>query len=199
MKTLRRISIALTAVGAVMAYFQSDSEFDTLPFPAAGLSIRMQAKVKSAGEYHLVVAMPLTNDDLSLGLGSDIQLCSLTVQVARDYNGPIITNVEVTSISLVSEFGFGKIQYYSGGSWYLNPGTYDIDIKSRKTCLAAVSRGATISLEGQIIHPTETFLWDSLRHACGVVFFWIGIIGLLVCEFKRREKYDDGERSPGVD
>jgi hypothetical protein len=186
MKNLRRILIVLTVVGGAMAYFQSDSEFDTLPFPAAGLSVRMQAKVKSAGEYHLIVAMPRTNDDLSLG--SDIQACSLSVQIAHDYNGPIIANAEVTSISLGSEFGFGKIQYYTGGSWYLKPGTYDIDIQSRKTCQAAMSRGATISLEEQIRQPTETFLWNSIRHECGVVFFWIGVIGLVVCERKRPDK-----------
>jgi hypothetical protein len=189
MITLRRIFIALTAVGAVMAYFQSDSEFDTLPFPAGGLAVRMQAKVKSGGEYHLVVAMPLTNDDLSQGLGSDTQACSLTVQIAKDYNGPIITNAEVTSISLGSEFGFGKIQYYTGGSWHLIPGTYDIDIQSRKSCQAAMSRGATISLEEQIRKPTETFLWSSLRRGCGILFFWSGIIGLSGCEFRKAPKH----------
>jgi|GEM_PF-4253767 len=187
MKTLRRILLGLTVVGAVMTYFQSDSEFDTLPFPAAGLSVRMQAKIKSDGEYHLVVAMPLTNGDLSLGIGADTQSCSLAIQVAQDYNGPIVTNVQVSSISLGSEFGFGRIQYYSGGSWYLKRGTYDIDIKSQKTCQAAVSRGATISLEGQIMHPTESFLWQSLRHACGMVFFWVGVVGLFAFELRSRK------------
>jgi hypothetical protein len=184
-KILRRIFIVLTAVGAVMAFFQSDSdsEFDTLPFPGAGLSVKMQAKVKSAGQYHLVVAMPLTNDDLSVGLGSDVQSCALTVRIAQDYNGPIIANSEVTTISLGSEFGFAKIQNYTGGYWHLNPGTYDIDIQSRKNCQAALTRGATISLEEQIDKPTETFLWNSLRHRCGILFFWTGIIGLSACDW----------------
>jgi hypothetical protein len=192
MKILRRVFIVLTALGAVMAYFQPGSEFDVLPFPAAGLSVRLRATVKDAGEYHLVVAMPVTNDDVALG--DDTQSCSLTVRIAKDYNGPIVTNSEVTSISLEDEFGFAKTQDYRGGSWYLKPGVYDVDILSRKTCQAAVSRGATISLEEQIFHPTERFLWDSLRHECGVVFFWVGIVGLSVCEFKKPRGQPDGEK-----
>jgi hypothetical protein len=91
----------------------------------------MQASVKEAGAYHLVIAMPVTNSDLSAGLSDDTQACSLNVRIAKDFNGPIVATSEVTSIRLEYEFGFGKTQSYEGGSWYLKPGVYDVDVLSR--------------------------------------------------------------------
>jgi hypothetical protein len=195
MKILRWGFIVLTFVGVAMAYFESDSgsAFDVLPFPAAGLSVRLRATVKDAGEYHLVVAMPVTNSDLSTGLSDDTQACSLNVRIAQDYNGPIVATLEVTSIRLEYEFGFGKTQSYEGGSWHLKPGVYDVDILGRKTCQAAVSRGATISLEEEIIEPTKTFLWDSCGTSAVLVSSGLGLLGFRCVNSKGVGYNADGE------
>ena len=142
MKMLRRICIALVVLGSLLLFLQTDSAFDTLPLPGAGLSVKMAAAVKTSANYHLVVAMPETNE--SLALGEETVPCSLIIRIAQPNKEPIVT--DVTSLSRTSEYGFAKVQYYSGGSWYLTPADYEIEIKSREVCRAANSRGPPFRL-----------------------------------------------------
>ena len=153
----------------------------------------MAAEITTKGNYRLVVAMPKTND--SLTLDSETVPCSLNVQITEPDIKPILT--DVTSLTLASEYGFARVQYYFGGSWSLKPGNYEIEIKSRAGSDAVMIRGATVSLEQETTHVTENFLKDILQYWSGTLCLWAGILGLVVCEFKRPGIYES-KRPPRV-
>jgi len=46
-------------------------------------------------------------------------------------------------------------------------------------------RGATLSLERQTTHVTENFLVNVLRFYGGVLFLCAGLLGIIICEFKK--------------
>jgi hypothetical protein len=122
---VRRICIGLTAIGAVLLFFQSDSDtdFGTVPLPGVGLSVKMGNEIKTQGNYHLSVGMPVTNEDA--GLAEESLPCSLAVKITQA-SKDVISN-EVTSLVASSEFGFAKVEYYMGGSWHLKPGKCDVE------------------------------------------------------------------------
>lgn len=181
--SMRRVCIGLIAIGTALLFFQSDTDtdFGTLPFPGAGFSVKMGGEVKTEGNYHLTAGMPITNEDA--GLAEETVPCSLAVRITQQ-NHDTISN-EVTSLVAGSEFGFSKVENYTGGSWHLKPGKYDVEVKSLKGCKAAMSRGATISFEKEITKPTEQYLQGVLRHWCGVWFLWGGTVGIVLCEFRK--------------
>ncbi|HXI52320.1 MAG TPA: hypothetical protein VNH84_12465 [Candidatus Saccharimonadales bacterium] len=143
MKIARRICIVVTTVGALMLAVPHDQFFDTLPFPAAGLTVKMTADIAHDGDYHLVAAMPEVGQQLALS--EESVPCTLAVTLARSGHPPI-TN-QITSISRYAEFGFGRIQYYKSADWHLGRGEYEISIAGVEDCPAAISRGATVSIE----------------------------------------------------
>jgi hypothetical protein len=181
MKIFRRVCICLIATGAILLFAKSDSRFETVPFPAAGLTVKMIADVKTDGDYCLEALMP--RPDQGNTLGEETVPCSLIVTLIR--NGkPSITN-QVPSLSLSSEFGFARIQYFEATPWHLSPGQYEVEITSRENCKAAVSRGAALSLEQKQTGITERFLIGVLRYWSGVFFLCAGLLGIIFCEFKK--------------
>jgi len=141
----------------------------------------MEAEVKTEGDYYLRASM--AKADKSLTLDNESVPCTLTVCITRE-GKPRIKN-EVTSLSRYAEYGFAEIQYYKGGGWHLAPGEYEIEISSRENCSAAMIRGATLSLERQTTHVTENFLVNVLRFYGGVLFLCAGLLGIIICEFKK--------------
>jgi hypothetical protein len=160
MKIARRICIVLTALGALMLAVPRDQSFDVVPFPATGLTVKMTAEIAHDGDYHLVSAMPVVGQQVALS--EETVPCELAVTLVRTGQPPI-TN-EITSISRYAEFGFGRIQYYKSANWHLRRGEYEISIAGVKDCPAAVSRGATVSIEESASHITERFLTGVLRY-----------------------------------
>jgi hypothetical protein len=180
-KAFRRICICLIVAGALLLFARRDSSFDTVPFPAVGLTVKMLAKINTEGDYHLIASMPKA--DQAVGLAEESVPCSLAVSFSRS-DKPSITN-EVTSLSRYAEFGFGRIQFYKGGEWHLNPGEYAVEISSREECRAALARGATLSLEQKVTHITERFLTGLLVYWSGVIALCGGVLGVILCEFKQ--------------
>jgi hypothetical protein len=181
MKKLRRACIGLIVIGAVLLFFQTDSDFDTLPLPAAGLSVKMYDVVKKEANFHLVIGIPFTDDESRTN--ENTVPCSLAVRIALPNKETISS--EVTSLVPSGYYGYAGVQTYEGGNWHLKPGKYHVEVKSLKRCEAAMSRGATVCLEQEIVKPTEQYLQAVLRHWCGIWFLLGGIIGLVLCEFKR--------------
>jgi len=181
MKAFRRICIGLIVAGALLLCTRRDSSFETVPFPTAGLKVKMLAKINTEGDYRLIASMPKADQDI--GLTEESVPCSLLVSFSRS-DRPSITN-EVTSLSHYAEFGFGRIQYYKGGGWRLDPGEYVVEISSRQDCRAAIARGATLSLEQEVTHITERFLAGVAVYWSGVIALCAGVLGLILCEFKR--------------
>ncbi len=181
MKAFRRICIGLIVAGALLLWARRDSSFGTMPFPTAGLKVKMLAKINTEGDYRLIASMPKADQDI--GLTEESIPCSLVVSFSRS-DRPSITN-EVTSLTRYAEYGFAGIQYYKGGGWRLSPGEYVIEIGSRQDCRAALARGATLSLEQEVMHITERFLAGVVVYWSGVIALCAGVLGLILCEFKR--------------
>jgi hypothetical protein len=181
MRMLRRMCIGFVALGSALLFARRDSGFDTLPFPGVGLTVKMLAKVKTAGDYRINVSMPKA--DQALALAPETISCSLAVSIKEDGRPPI--NSEITSLSRYGEYGFARIQYYSGGRLHLTPGEYVVEISSRDDCRAAMSRGATLSLEQEMIHPTERFIGSVLAYWGGVLLLGAGLLGIILYEFKK--------------
>jgi hypothetical protein len=173
--------VSFIVTGALLLFARRDSSFETLPFPTVGLTVKMIANVSTEGDYFLEASMPKADQDI--GLAEETVPCSLTVSFTRE-GKPAITN-EVTSLTRSSEFGFALIQYYKGGGWHLSPGEYVVQISSRENCKAAVSRGATLSLEQEVTHITERYLASILGYWSGVLFLCAGLLGVILCEFKK--------------
>jgi hypothetical protein len=180
MKKLRCIFIVIVALGAILAMGPQDPSFERLPFPGGGLTVKMLAEVKSQGEYKIQASMPKA--DHALGLAEETIPCSLLISIMGDAKPPIKT--EVTSLRRCAEYGFANIQYYTGGGWNLAPGKYTVEFTSRETCKVAMDRGATLSIEQNIIHPTERFLGTFLKYWTGIFFITAGLLGLVICELK---------------
>jgi hypothetical protein len=181
MKIFRRVCICLIASGAFLLFTKHDSGFETVPFPAAGLVVKMIANVKADGNYCFEALMP--KPDQGNGLGEETVPCSLTVTLTRE-GKPSITN-QINSLSLSSEYGFARIQYFEAAPWHLSPGEYEVEITSRENCKAALSRGAALSLEQKQTGTTERFLRGVLRYWSGVFFLCAGLLGIILCEFKK--------------
>jgi hypothetical protein len=184
MTIFRRVCICLTVIGALLLLTRNDSPFETVPFPTAGLTVKMTANVITEGDYFLEVTMPKADQEIALA--EETVPCSLTVSMKGD-DKPLVTS-DVTSLSRWSEFGFAGIQYYKGGNWHLSRGKYVVQISSRASCKAAVSRGATLSLGQEVTHVTERFLGGVLRYWSGVFALCAGLLGVILCEFLRRPK-----------
>lgn len=93
---------------------------------------------------------------------------------------------EITWFGTTSEYGFANIVNYKGNArWHLKPGDYPIQITSRENCVAAMSRGATLTLGEEINHPTEVYLNTLLAHSLATFCLWGGLLGLVVCEWRR--------------
>jgi hypothetical protein len=184
MKIARRICIVVIAVGALMLAVPRDLSFDTVPFPAAGLSVKILADIAHDGDYHLVAAIPKVGEQLALS--EESVPCALAVTLTRQGHPP--TTNQITSISRYAEVGFGRIQYYKSTDWHLARGEHEISIAAVKDCPAATSRGATVSIEQSASHVTERFLAGVLRYWSGVVLLCVGLLGLIFCEFGRANK-----------
>jgi hypothetical protein len=181
MKALRRICILLIAVGVAILLLKRDPSFDTVPFPANGLSVKLMAQLRSEGDYCLRVSMPTKNPGAPLG--EETLTCSLTVTIF--FSGKQVVQTEVKTLVLGSEFGWAGIQYFSGPTWHLNRGRYNIEVVSHGDCPAAIARGAALSLDQKLSHVTERFLAASLVHAVGIVSLGAGFIGLVSCELRK--------------
>ena len=184
MKIVRRICIAITAIGVLIVAMPHDQSYDTVPFPTAGLTVKMIADVAHDGDYYLVATMPKVGDELALS--EESVPCALAVTLARSGYSP--TTNHVSSLSRYGEFGFGRIQYYKSSDWHLGRGQYDITILDPQDCPAAKARGATLSIEQDAPHVTERFLADVLEYWSGVVLLCVGLLGLVLCEFRRANK-----------
>jgi hypothetical protein len=182
MTIFRRVCICLILIGALMLFARRDAWFDTVPFPAAGLTVKMTANVAKEGDYFLEASMPKADQDI--GLSEETVPCFLTVTLTRD-GAPSITN-QVTSLSRYAEYGFAGIQYYKGGGWHLGRGEYAVQISSHQDCKAVVSRGATLTIEQEVTHMTERFLVGVLYYWSGVFALCAGVLGVILCEFLRR-------------
>lgn len=181
MKILRLTCIVFVVLGAFFLFARRDSRFDTLPFPGAGLTVKMLAEVRKEGDYKIQAS--LSKADQAIGLSPENIPCSLTVTIARDGKPPVKS--EITSLHRYGEHGFARIQYYGGGGWHLSPGDYTIEISSREDCRAAMSRGATLSLEQQTTHATERFQVSVLEYWSGLVLLCAGLLGIIFFEFKK--------------
>lgn len=167
-----------------MLALPQDQSFDTVPFPAAGLAIKMIANISHEGDYHFVAAMPQVGEQIALS--EESVPCALAVTLARSGHVPI-TN-QITSISRYSEFGFGRIQYYKSSDCHIGRGEYEISIAALRDCPVAISRGATLSIEQSASHTTERFLAAVLSYWSGVVILCLGLVGLVACEFRWTSK-----------
>ena len=67
----------------------------------------------------------------------------------------------------------------------MDAGQYDISIHSSSPCEAASSRGAAVSIAEQVTGLTERYLLHMLVLYCGTAFFAVGLVGVIVREFKR--------------
>jgi hypothetical protein len=180
-KTIRRVCIGFVVLGAIFLFARHGATFETVPFPADGLRVKMDAEVTTEGDYYLRASMP--RNDQAIGLSSETIPCLLSVSVVERGKPPI--KKEVTSLTRYAELGFAEIQYYkSADIWHLRPGEYEVDVSSRQDCKAAVSRGATLSVEQDVTHLTERYLGNVLRFWSGVVLLCGGLMGIIFCEFK---------------
>jgi len=89
MTIFRRVCIGLIIIGAWSIFTRHDASFDTVPFPAAGLTVKLIADVTADGDYFLEASMPKTNQDTALS--EETVPCFLVVTVTRD-DTPSITN-----------------------------------------------------------------------------------------------------------
>ncbi len=177
---IRRISIALTVVGASLVFFRHDKFLPTLPVPPAGRQVKSIVSIATAGDYYVRVTMPKIDD--SLALSEETVPCSFVVSVA-DHSGSTQTK-EITFLTRYSEFGFGRTQNYRGGdAFYLERGEYEIEVDCRVTCAAAAARGATISLEQDVGNPTNNYIRGLLRSWLAAGALCLGLIGIVGSEF----------------
>ena len=181
MKSLRRICICLIALGCTILSVPRGPSVDTVPFPGKGLSVKLNATLRSEGDYRLDVAMP--KKDQSEVLASEVIPCSLSVIISR--SGKSVLQAEVKTLSLYSEFGWAGIQYFKSQNWHLGRGEYEVEVKSYGDCPAAVARGAALSLEQEQSDITERFLADSFLNDAGIIFVLTGLVGLVLCEIKK--------------
>jgi hypothetical protein len=68
--------------GALLLFTRNDSSFETVPFPTAGLTVKMTANVITEGDYFLQASMPKAGQEI--GLAEETVPCSLTVSWTRD-------------------------------------------------------------------------------------------------------------------
>jgi hypothetical protein len=191
MTIFRRVCICLIVIGALLLFAKRDTSFDTMPFPTAGLTVIMTANVTTEGDYFLEASMP--KSDQQVTLSEETIPCFLIVILTRD-SAPSITN-QVTSLSRHAEYGFAGIQYYKGGSWHLGRGEYVVQISSSQDCKAAVSRGATLTLEQEVAHPTERFLAGVIYYWSSVIALCTGALGVVLCELLRTPSSKTGFKS----
>jgi hypothetical protein len=174
--------LAVVVLGAVLLLLPRDAQFEIVPFPGPGLSVKLLADVRSSGQYYLRLDIPKA--DQALGLGADTISCPLVVTLTSQSGSPI--RAELSSFARYGEFGFGKVQYYRGNtSWQLHAGEHTVEISSPGPCDTITQRGGAVSLEQEVTHPTERYLWATFRHSGGIVCLAGGLIALLILEFTR--------------
>ena len=107
MKAFRRICICLIVAGALLLFARRDSSFETVPFPAVGLTVKMLAKINTEGDHRLIASMPKAGQDV--GLTEESVPCSLMVSFSRS-DRPSITN-DITSLSRYAEFDLAGFSF----------------------------------------------------------------------------------------
>lgn len=179
---IRRICILLVAVGAGLLFFRHATSLPTLPLPPAGRLVKGIATIGSAGDYSICVTMPKIDD--SFGLSPETVACFFVVSVTQ--HGKPAQKKEITSLTRYSEFGFGRTQDYRGGDAFrLGQGEHEIEVSCRETSAAITTRGATLTLERDVGNPTDYYLSSLLRRWLAIGALCGGLLGLVICEFKR--------------
>ncbi len=182
---IRRICILLVVVGAALLFFRRETSIPTLPVPPAGRLVKSVAMLGSAGDYYVRVTMPKRDD--SLTLSEETVPCSLVVTIAE--RGGSALKKEITSLTRYSEFGFGRSQNYRGGDAFrLEQGEHEIEVSCRETSAAIAARGATITIEHDVGNPTDYYIRRLLRSWFATGALCLGLIGIVVCEFRRPNK-----------
>jgi hypothetical protein len=178
----RRTCIVLVLMGAASLLLRRETVFPTLPVPPAGIHVKGEARIGSDGDFRVVVTIPKM--DNSLTLDNEVLPCYLVVDVAG--SGKVIQKKVITALSRYGEFGFGRLQYYEGGAtFHLPRGEYIIELTSQETSAAVAARGATFSLEQEVGNPTDYYLRNMVGAWIAKAAFWGGMLGIIICEFKR--------------
>ena len=179
MKIFRCICIATLILGAIALLRPVETTFDILPFPGAGLHVKMAETIRAEGFYGLQLCMPVADDKIPLE--AEIPTCLLLISMMGD-QGPMIKE-EIKVFRPASEFGFGRLRYYnSKQGWHLKPGGYNIEIESLQAAEEITKRGATLSLEADSMNTTESFLRRIFLAFAGKVLLIGGVVGLILCE-----------------
>ncbi len=188
---IRRICIFLVAAGAALLFFHRETILPTLPVPPAGRLVKDVAEIGSEGDYYVRVTMPKIDD--SVGLSEETVPCSFVVSITE--SGKPTLKMEISSLTRSSEYGFGRTQdYHDGNKFRLKRGEHVFEVSCRETCVVAAARGATISLEQDVGNPTNYYFRNLLRSWCTTGALCVGLIGIVICEFKKPNQGPSGSR-----
>jgi hypothetical protein len=183
MSIITRTALAFAVVGCALLITENCDPTISVPYPGAGLSVKTIMQVHEAGQYRLLLTMPVANPRNDLMKGGDI-LCSLEVQVSKQSQSAPWR--KVSSFSFAGGYGFGGTQMFKSSEFFeLAPSEHVLEIKSSSPCMEAQSRGATLSLEQEVTHITERFLFSQARHFGAIILLVLGLLTLVVYEFKR--------------
>jgi hypothetical protein len=189
--TLRRLSLALVILGATLISTELPPQVDSQPLPGPALKVRLAVAVRFGGDYYVEVIMPKVGD--ALGLETETVPCALSFQIVRD--GSEILSQHVETITRESEYGWAHTQQYTAGRvFHLSHGTYDVTIAGGPQCPSAVARGASVTVAEQY---KEHILGSLLRYLSARLLLVVGVVGLLISEFKGRPN-NRFERSRGA-
>jgi len=184
MKIALLFCLATAATGAWLRMPPEDSSFSTVGFPAIGFSAKISGHVAQDGNYRLVAALRKVGHEL--GLSAESVPCALDATFTPPGHAPVTERI--TSISRYAEYGAAQIQYYEGAKWHLTRGDYTFDIASRGNCVAALSRAATLTLEPELIHPTERYLGRMFKSLLGTILLFSGLLGIPFTFVKPRKR-----------
>jgi hypothetical protein len=188
MKIFRRFCIVGAALGVLLWNQTKDAEETVdLPMPGSGLLVRAFTAITNEGDFHLRLGMPLPEQ--AVIIDSDKASCSLEITISDQHSFHIRSQIGI--FNATSEYGFGKIRYYtSRESWHLSKGDYTIEVSSKHTPDEIAQRGSILSLQRITNHETERFIRRSLAWWGGVLCLVFGLGGLILCEIAQSRRSD---------
>lgn len=185
MRVFRRVLISSAIVGAAITTFTQPNDLRSVPFPGSKLYINMPATIRSSGEYYLMVEMPIVED--SAAMPPETVSCDFAYSVHKDK--AIAWSESIHSINRIGEIGSAHMyEYRAGTTFHLDSGEYQVTLTGGTGCPAASIRGASVVIDQDVVSPTEHYIVALLLKGLARILLFGGLIGLLIIEFRSREK-----------
>lgn len=181
MRVLPRVLLLSVIVGVTILAFTHQDEFESMPFPRSQLYVNLPVTIRSDGEYYVKINMPVVGSPV--GMATETIPCDFTYSV---HKGETIEQSEqVQRITLDAEIGSEHVyEYRPDSTFHLSSGDYQVTITGGSQCVAATNRGASVTIDQDLIHPTEHYLLAILLQGLAKSLLIGGLIGLVVLEVR---------------